>query len=148
MLLSRYLFEWMLLRPFFAFRNIWLNVNLDAFLFIEIFGWMLVRCFLFVFQMLRIFFMKKIKLKTVLITSISILLCFFKKQTLSPLLWMGFNCPKATEPLQGGSLLFTTKFPEVPGTHLIDLGRMKNWVDLGDTQRFSTRHPCIGNPAP
>ena len=29
------------------------------------------------------------------------------------------------EPLRGGSLLFTTKFPEVPGTHFIDLGRMK-----------------------
>ena len=28
-------------------------------------------------------------------------------------------------PLQGGSLLFTTKFPDVPGTHFIDLGRMK-----------------------
>ena len=28
------------------------------------------------------------------------------------------------EPLQGGSLLFTTKFPET-GTHFIDLGRMK-----------------------
>ena len=27
--------------------------------------------------------------------------------------------------LRGGSLLFTTKFPEVPGTHFIDLGRMK-----------------------
>ena len=24
------------------------------------------------------------------------------------------------EPLRGGSLLFTTKFPEVPGTHFID----------------------------
>ena len=29
------------------------------------------------------------------------------------------------EPLRGGSLLFTTKFPEVHGTHFIDLGRMK-----------------------
>ena len=29
------------------------------------------------------------------------------------------------EPLQGSSLLFTTKFPEIPGTHFIDLGRMK-----------------------
>ena len=28
---------------------------------------------------------------------------------------MGFNCLKATEPLQRGSLLFTTKFPEIPG---------------------------------
>ena len=30
------------------------------------------------------------------------------------------------EPLRGGSLLFTTKFPEIPGTSLIDLGRMKS----------------------
>ena len=29
------------------------------------------------------------------------------------------------EPLRGGSLLFTTKFPEIPDTHFIDLGRMK-----------------------
>ena len=29
------------------------------------------------------------------------------------------------EPLRGGNLLFTTKFPEIPGTHFIDLGRMK-----------------------
>ena len=28
-------------------------------------------------------------------------------------------------PLRGDSLLFTTKFPEIPGTHFIDLGRMK-----------------------
>ena len=37
------------------------------------------------------------------------------------------------EPLWGGSLLFTTKSPEIPGTHFIDLGRMKGWVDLGAT---------------
>ena len=29
------------------------------------------------------------------------------------------------EPLQGGSLLFTSKFPEITGTHFIDFGRMK-----------------------
>ena len=29
------------------------------------------------------------------------------------------------EPLRGGSLLFTTKFPEIPDTHFIDLRRMK-----------------------
>ena len=29
------------------------------------------------------------------------------------------------EPLRGGGLLFTTKFTEIPGTHFIDLGRMK-----------------------
>ena len=42
-----------------------------------------------------------------------------------PFLWMGFNCLKATEPLQGDSLIFTTKSPEVPATHLVDLERMK-----------------------
>ena len=29
------------------------------------------------------------------------------------------------QPLQGGSLPFTTKSPEIPGTHFIDLGKMK-----------------------
>ena len=29
------------------------------------------------------------------------------------------------DPLSGGSLLFTTKFREIPGTHFIDLGRIK-----------------------
>ena len=29
------------------------------------------------------------------------------------------------EPLPGGSLLFTTKFPEISGARLIDLKRMK-----------------------
>ena len=29
------------------------------------------------------------------------------------------------EPLRGGSLLFTTKSPEISGTHFIHLGRMK-----------------------
>ena len=28
------------------------------------------------------------------------------------------------QPLQGGSLLFTVQFPEIPGTHFIDLGKM------------------------
>ena len=50
------------------------------------------------------------------------------------------------ESLRGGSLLFTTKFPEIPGTHFIDLGRMKGWVDFGATQWFWTRDPWIGNP--
>ena len=40
------------------------------------------------------------------------------------------------EPLRGSSLLFTTKFPEIPGTHIVDLGRMKGSVDLGATQWF------------
>ena len=65
-----------------------------------------------------------------------------------PFLWMGFNCLKATEPLLWCSLLFTTKFTESPGTHLMDLGRMKGWINLGTTQWFWTGEPWIGNPAP
>ena len=33
--------------------------------------------------------------------------------------WMGLNCLKATEPPRDDSLLFMTKFPEIPDTHLI-----------------------------
>ena len=36
-----------------------------------------------------------------------------------------FNCLKPTKPLNGDSLIFTTQSPGVPGTHLIDLRRMK-----------------------
>ena len=39
-------------------------------------------------------------------------------------LWMGFNYLKL-ELLRGGSLLFTTKFPEIHDTPFIDLGKMK-----------------------
>ena len=52
------------------------------------------------------------------------------------------------EPLRGGSVLFITKFSEIPGTHFIDLGRMKGWVDFRATQWFWARDPWTGNPAP
>ena len=31
-------------------------------------------------------------------------------------------------PLRGGSLLFTTKFPEIHGTHFIDLGKIERLI--------------------
>ena len=43
------------------------------------------------------------------------------QQLYDPFLWMGFKWLKA----RGGSLRFTNKFPEIPGTHFTDLGRMK-----------------------
>ena len=61
---------------------------------------------------------------------------------------MGFNCPKATEPLRGDSLRFITKSPKIPDTYLISVGRMKGRLNLGGIQRFSNWYPCIGNPAP
>ena len=43
--------------------------------------------------------------------------------------------PGQIEPFRG-SLLFIAKFPEIPGTHFVDLGRMKHSFDLGATQWF------------
>ena len=37
---------------------------------------------------------------------------------------MGFKCLKATEPLEGDSLLDTIKSPGDPGTHFVHLGWM------------------------
>ena len=59
-----------------------------------------------------------------------------KLKTLWPLFNPLLNCLKGTKPLQGDSLLFTTQSLGVPGTHLIDLGRVKDWVNLTATQRF------------
>ena len=47
-----------------------------------------------------------------------------KKNFMAPFYGWGSTASRL-EPLRGGSLLFTTKFPEFPGTHFIDLGRMK-----------------------
>ena len=49
---------------------------------------------------------------------------FKKNNFMAPFYGWGSTASRL-EPLRGGSLLFTTKFPEVPGTHSIDLGRMK-----------------------
>ena len=54
------------------------------------------------------------------------------------------KCLKATEPLWGDSLLFTTKPPEISATHFFDLPRMKGWDDLGATQGFQRRTPGLG----
>ena len=63
------------------------------------------------------------------------LLIYFKN-FMTPFYGWGSNASRL-EPLRGGSLLFTTKFPEIPGTHFIDLGRMKGRVDLGATQWYA-----------
>ena len=47
-----------------------------------------------------------------------------KKKLYGPFSGWGSTASRL-EPLRGGSLLFTSKFPEIPGTHFTDLGRMK-----------------------
>ena len=54
---------------------------------------------------------------------------------------MGFNCLKAAKPLRTDSYFFTTKFPEIPGTHLINLRRMKGLVNHWS-------HPVVLNLGP
>ena len=54
-----------------------------------------------------------------------IISCYLKKKNfMAPFYGWGSTASRL-EPLRRGSLLFTTKFPEFPGTHFIDLGRMK-----------------------
>ena len=64
-----------------------------------------------------------------------------KKTTLCILFMDGVQLSQGKEPLQGDSLLFTTKSPGILGTHFIDLWRMTGWVDLGATQWFWTWDP-------
>ena len=47
-----------------------------------------------------------------------------KKNLYGPFLWMGSTASRLV-PLPRGSLHFTTRFPDIPGTHFIDIGRMK-----------------------
>ena len=50
------------------------------------------------------------------------------------------------EPLRECSLIFTTKYPEIPGTYFISLRRMKDWVNLGATLWFWTQRPLNCKP--
>ena len=48
-----------------------------------------------------------------------------KFKTLWPLFYGWGSTASRLQPLRGGSLLFTIQFPEIPGTHFINFGRMK-----------------------
>ena len=54
-------------------------------------------------------------------------LSWLQKDLYRPFFMDGVHLPQG----HWGSLLFITKFSEIPGTHFIDLRRMKGWVDLG-----------------
>ena len=62
------------------------------------------------------------------------ILISLKKKLNSYFLWLGFICLKATEPLRGDSLLFTTKSPGVMSIRLIDLGNAES--TLGSPSGF------------
>ena len=48
-----------------------------------------------------------------------------RKKIMVPFYGLGLIASRL-KPLKGGSLLFTTKFQEICGTHFIDLRRMKS----------------------
>ena len=50
---------------------------------------------------------------------------FSFKKIYGPFLWMGFNCLKARATSRRQITFFTSKFPEIPGTHFINLRWMK-----------------------
>ena len=70
-----------------------------------------------------------------------------KKNFMAPFYGWGPTVSRL-KPLQGDSLLFITRSTGIPGTHLINLGKMEGWIKLCATQWFWTRHLWIGNPAP
>ena len=49
------------------------------------------------------------------------------------------------EPIRGGSLLLTTKFQEIPGTHFTYLERMKAEPTLELHSAFELGIPLLGN---
>lgn len=59
---------------------------------------------------------------------------------MAPFLCMSFICRKATESLRGDRLFFNTDYPGVPGTYLINLGRMKD--------SLSRSHAVVLNSGP
>ena len=48
------------------------------------------------------------------------------------------------EQLQGGSLLSISKFPDSPGTHFTNLGRMQGWLTLEPPSGFEYGTPGLG----
>ena len=50
---------------------------------------------------------------------------------MTPLYGKGSSVLKAAEPLQEDSFIFAIQCPDVPGTHLIDIGRIEDRVNLG-----------------
>ena len=50
--------------------------------------------------------------------------------------------------LRGGKLLFTTKFPDISGTHFIDLRRIERLSRPWSHPVVLSTGPRIGNPVP
>ena len=101
----------------------------------QIVWWNIANCLLWQIPMFFVFLISKYIL--------CVFVFFFLFLIMAPC-YGWFNCLKAREPLWGGSLLFTTTFPEIPGTHLMNLRRMKDSVDLEPPNGFEHGTPGLG----
>ena len=63
-----------------------------------------------------------------------------KKNFMTPFYGWG-STDSRLEALWGGKLLLATKFPEIPGPHFNDLGRMKGWSTLSHAVILNTGLP-------
>ena len=99
---------------------------------------------------------KNYALKLIIIIIIKIIIIEYSRypmaykkllKTLWPFFMDGVQLPRGYRAIRD-SLLFTTKFPETPGTHFTDLGRMKGWVNLGATQQIWTQESSLLTPRP
>ena len=57
------------------------------------------------------------------------------KNFMTPFFGLSGSTASKLEPLRRGSLFFTTKFLEIPGTHFTDFGRFSGvfrWVEIGN----------------
>ena len=63
---------------------------------------------------------------------------------MAPFYGWGSTASMLQQPLRGGSLLFTIQFPEIPGTHFINLRRMKAESTLEPPSGFEHGTPGLG----
>ena len=63
---------------------------------------------------------------------------------MAPFYGWGSTVSRLQKPLRGDNWLFTSRSPWLPGTHLVGLGRMKDWVDLGTISGFEPGTPGLG----
>ena len=83
-------------------------------------------------------------LKTVRCVICNLKICKKTLKFMNPPYGWGSNVFMLQCHFERDSLFFTTLFPGLSGTHLIDLGRMKDYVEHGATQWFWNCTPGMG----
>ena len=139
---KRWLFRFSFLM--FLCLFVFVTVILSAYLYVWLYVCFYACVYLFITSLLFDYLETHSVLQAVLFFSLSSFRgcskVFFIKFFLAPFYGWSSTASRL-EPLRRGSLLFTTKFPDIPGTHFINLVIMKGWVDLWARYWFWTRDP-------